>query len=394
MIAPAAKEPNLRKRQQTHPTGPPAWLTLPHSPITTSDLGDEDGSLETSFLIAGPTTLATTFTLGQSSNPSSTDLTSSPSPTSAAAAAASVAASSSDVTSDAAATTATDSAGSIITSVLTFQPTKPAWLTESTYSSITLPTSSSSSSGSSPLPDISPPSSDRSDHAHAAVIAGVVVPLLVALIAGLLVLFCLRRRRRRTSNAAFQPMAEAKEQKAAAKRSSSVPGTSPDMRRPQQPHILTSAQNTSYFTGLDTFSMHSAEPQDAPLRASQDPPPPYRPRSTFSHGGAPSFVSELATPAAPVVLHSHEPVSPLTPLREDVPAVVVAAAAQSSPFDDPPVVVRTPSSRSITSTLYSSNASVVEARPARMSVGGAHMVGGLHGAERSPFADPESGAEA
>lgn len=79
-----------------------------------------------------------------------------------------------------------------------------------------------------------------------------------------------------------------------------------------------------------------------------------------------------------------------------------------SPFEDPDAatgylaasgvfataVTRTPSARSITSTLYSSNASVISARPARRSVGGAYMVEGMQGGdERSPFADPESDEE-
>lgn len=88
-------------------------------------------------------------------------------------------------------------------------------------------------------------------------------------------------------------------------------------------------------------------------------------------------MSSLAAP--PPVLFS--PVSPVSPLdSRDV--------AEVSPFDDPPAGPRrTPSARSITSTLYSSNASVVEARPARRSVGGPNMIGMD---ERSPFADPDS----
>lgn len=90
------------------------------------------------------------------------------------------------------------------------------------------------------------------------------------------------------------------------------------------------------------------------------------------------------------------------------------SVASRSPFDDPdpdtvsleqgetgndwrselvspisrPTTARTGSQRSITSTLYSSNASVREARPARLSVGGISMIQGAAMEEGSPFADP------
>lgn len=51
-------------------------------------------------------------------------------------------------------------------------------------------------------------------------------------------------------------------------------------------------------------------------------------------------------------------------------------------------ISRASSARSVSSTLYSSNASVVEARPARRSVGGAHMIEEVPLEGRSPFADP------
>lgn len=148
---------------------------------------------------------------------------------------------------------------------------------------------------------------------------------------------------------------------------------------PPQPHLITSPQNNTYFTGLDTMSMLSAEPQER--FSDSDPPPPYWPSGGAAAARSISMRSAVSAISAPrpAFLSLATPVSPLES----------QAVSEESPFADPPAAVRrTHSSRSITSTLYSSNASVIEARPARRSVGGANMVGHDENG-RSPFADPD-----
>ncbi|KAH0151833.1 hypothetical protein KCU67_g10080, partial [Aureobasidium melanogenum] len=57
------------------------------------------------------------------------------------------------------------------------------------------------------------------------------------------------------------------------------------MAAPQLPQlILTSSQNATYFTGLDTFSVHSAA-------TNEDPPPPYRARRRSSGPGLADFAN-------------------------------------------------------------------------------------------------------
>jgi len=242
------------------------------------------------------------------------------------------------------------------------------------------------------------PGLDIQEKAHhgpnTTIIAGVVIPVVVLLASGLIALTCLRRRRKRATvpgsgdvavAGAVLPIAMA--EKIAEKKP--IPGVhhtthttilSPideATAAPQLPQlVITSSQNASYFTGLDTFSVHSAA-------TSEDPPPPYRARSMLSHTSSerrqPSIVQTAAL--APV-----SPISPVSPV-----------AHLASPFSDANAIsiTRPPSQRSFASTLYSSNASVYEARPARRSTGPAQYVisprSSIEEATRvrSPFDDPE-----
>jgi hypothetical protein len=229
------------------------------------------------------------------------------------------------------------------------------------------------------------------------IIAAVVVPIVILLASGIVALTCLRRRRKRavvsgTGDAAVVsavgPIAIA-EKVAEKKTNSNVHHTTHSTTlspideataAPQLPQlVITSSQNATYFTGLDTFSVHSAA-------TSEDPPPPYRARSMLSHTSSgrrqPSIVQTAAL--APV-----SPISPVSP-----------TAHLASPFSDNNAVSvsRSPSQRSFASTLYSSNASVYEARPARRSMGPAEYVISPRSSMeeptrvRSPFDDPEDEA--
>ncbi|CAD0089769.1 unnamed protein product [Aureobasidium vineae] len=229
-------------------------------------------------------------------------------------------------------------------------------------------------------------------------IAGVVVPIVIILAGGLVALTCLRRRRKRatvTHNEDASVIDAAAPVSMVEKVAGKKPST--DVHRPNQTTVLspideamaapqlpqlviTSSQNATYFTGLDTFSVHSAA-------TTEDPPPPYRARSMLSHTSSerrqPSIVTQSAAlaPISPV-----SPVSPISPV-----------AHLASPFSDANAiaVARSPSQRSFASTLYSSNASVYEARPARRSTGPAEYVVSRRLSTddqirvRSPFEDPE-----
>jgi hypothetical protein len=232
------------------------------------------------------------------------------------------------------------------------------------------------------------------------VIAAVVVPIVILLASGLAALACVRRRRKRavvsrTGDAAVVgavgPIAMA-EKVAEKKANSNVHHTAHSTTlspideataAPQLPQlVITSSQNATYFTGLDTFSVHSTA-------TTEDPPPPYRARSMLSHTSSgrrqPSIVQTAAlAPVSPV-----SPISPVSPM-----------AHIASPFSDNNAisVSRSPSQRSFASTLYSSNASVYEARPARRSMGPAEYVISPRSSleeptrVRSPFDDPEDEA--
>ena len=236
------------------------------------------------------------------------------------------------------------------------------------------------------------------------IIAGVVVPIVILLVSGLVFLTCLCRRRRRAATtttpvvgneaATKDPVgAPAMVEKVSEKKvdSNAPPPTlvttmlSPideAMATPQHPRlVITSPQNPTYFTGLDTFSVHSAA-------TSEDPPPPYRARSMLSHTSSERRQPSIVTNYAP-----HGPVSPISP--------VSPIAHLASPFSDSNAVdiARSPSQRSFASTLYSSNASVYEARPARRSTGPAEYVISRRSSTeddirvRSPFEDPENEVE-
>ncbi|KAH0355941.1 hypothetical protein KCU83_g1464, partial [Aureobasidium melanogenum] len=233
------------------------------------------------------------------------------------------------------------------------------------------------------------------------IIAGVVVPIVILLASGLVALTCLRRRRRRavtpgSDNAAVfdavRPVAMV--EKVAGKKIS-ADGHRPvqttmlspideTTAAPQLPQlVLTSTQNATYFTGLDTFSIHSAA-------TNEDPPPPYRARSMLSHTSSERRQPSIATPGAALApVSSILPISPVSPV-----------ARLASPFSDANAIAiaRSPSQRSFASTLYSSNASVYEARPARRSTGPAEYVISRRSSTddqtrvRSPFEDPEEEA--
>ena len=220
------------------------------------------------------------------------------------------------------------------------------------------------------------------------------MPIVILLVSGLVFLTCLRRRRRRAATtttpvvgneaATKDPVgAPAMVEKVSEKKvdSNAPPPTlvttmlSPiaeAMATPQHPQlVITSPQNPTYFTGLDTFSVHSAA-------TSEDPPPPYRARSMLSHTSSERRQPSIVTNYAP-----HGPVSPISPVSHNN-AVDIA---------------RSPSQRSFASTLYSSNASVYEARPARRSTGPAEYVISRRSSTeddirvRSPFEDPEDEVE-
>ncbi|KAL1296643.1 hypothetical protein AAFC00_000126 [Neodothiora populina] len=236
-------------------------------------------------------------------------------------------------------------------------------------------TSYQSTAQASAIPNGSSITSNR--HAFdGAILAAIIVPIVAVLAVGLALLLCIRRRRRARA-ATLKPITEGRAE-VFTKRSPSA-ATSVEVRQvtPPQPHLITSPQNTTYYTGLETMSMMSAEPA-APTN--DDPPPPYRTRSDATPRPASVRSADTAVSHFQPALHAFE--RPLSPLDSSI-------VAERSPFDDPPSPMRSNSmSRSITSTLYSSNASLVEARPMRTSVGGPFMV---DMDVRSPFADPESG---
>jgi hypothetical protein len=252
---------------------------------------------------------------------------------------------------------------------------------------------SSATSTATPAPALS--TQEKAHHGpNTTIIAAVVIPIVILLTSGLIALTCLRRRRKRavlcgTGDAAVVgavgPIVMA-EKIAEKKPSSNIHHTTHSTMlspideasaAPQLPQlVITSSQNASYFTGLDTFSVHSTA-------TSEDPPPPYRARSMLSHTSSERRQPSIAQTAA---LAPVSPISPVSPL-----------AHLASPFSDNNAisVSRSPSQRSFASTLYSSNASVYEARPARRSTGPAEYVISPRSSleepirMRSPFDDPE-----
>lgn len=199
-----------------------------------------------------------------------------------------------------------------------------------------------------PLP-VAPPHPHK-DLTNAALAAAVVVPILTVFSAIVLILLCLRRRRQNPSPEHTPMVAAAgiKEKLGSFRRRRDPPPPPPV----SEPPVLTSQHNNAYLTGLDTSSIGSrGDSGEYQVRASYEPPPPY--------------------------------------IREPSPPSVDARAR--SPFEDPPEdqrlandiylaainrsgTPRSTSNVSVSSTLYSDNVSVHEAREARRSIGGAQIV--------------------
>jgi len=245
-----------------------------------------------------------------------------------------------------------------------------------------------------------------------AIAAAVIVPVaaLVALILFLALFMRRRRRQQQQPGEEEKPVAEMK-QKIPRATAAPAPGSPP---LNYQPHIGTSPNNATYFTGLDTESAHGSDP----TRSSDEPPPPYIARKLTVRNP-----DEPAPAVAPVPLLRINDVGPsnLSPFDDseaadpppaatahkrqqsegsilgDLPALAPIAARSDRPSSrrsnrDPnrPQVSRQTSGRSITSTLYSSNASVNEAEPASVSHAEPRMVRTTsQPMERSPFADQD-----
>ncbi|KAG9637793.1 hypothetical protein KCV04_g7138, partial [Aureobasidium melanogenum] len=168
----------------------------------------------------------------------------------------------------------TTAAPSMTTSISWTQPAwRPGWHSYNpSYISTATPSETSAASLT--------PGLNIQEKAHhgpnATIIAGVVVPIVILLASGLVALTCLRRRRRRavtpgSDNAAVSDAVRpvAMVEKVAGKKIS-ADGHRPvqttmlspideTTAAPQLPQlVLTSTQNATYFTGLDTFSIHSA----------------------------------------------------------------------------------------------------------------------------------------
>lgn len=172
---------------------------------------------------------------------------------------------------------------------------------------------------------------------------------------------------------------------------------------------ITALRNPTYFTGLDTDAVSERSHVSQtnlyayPRASGEEPPPPYRPRS-------------VALPAAVARQGSRETLPGDGERRVSMLMVMNPSAStgsfDTSPFADPegeevdgaiagvsdgmrygegaqPASRRTPSNRSFTSTLYSSNASVRSARPARLSIASAHVLD--RPSVEDPFRDPEGG---
>lgn len=271
-----------------------------------------------------------------------------------------------------------------------------------------------------PQPNEIPSEEQSSGSFNGALLAGIITPIVVVLALGVGILLCLRRRRRRrelqqkgneedASGSDVIPIIHSAKEKQAAEMiaCSSTSASQSHLVTPDQPHLITSPDNSTYFTGLDTMSVISGATIEQHGRNSEDPPPPYRARSTSTRG-LPARTMSARSGVASFLLTGQGSSPLLSPFdtqeeaeaeAEDADADADAGEEQGqdsaslsssrdsdvdslSPFADPPV---SPSWRSITSTLYSSDASVFEARPARRSIGGAHMVGGP---DPDPFADP------
>lgn len=326
------------------------------SPTATDSNGEDDPSttalsspiptapttLETSIILSSPTTIDAGDALASSAyNPSETPEES-------------VVSSQSTLSSTQAAITASMSGTDGTTTVIPLIPSRHT------------PGLSPGQSGD---PDTYGPPVEARHHNNSYIAAAVVVPLLVAL--GLLgFLFFFLRNRRRRKAVQPRPMEEV--------RAKIHPAPTPPMAAAaasEQPHLGTSPDNPTYFTGLDTESAHSGGHDSL-----EEPPPPYV-RSANSSMRRPLG----AAPMIPRLQIDRASSINISPFADSHSA--------DSPYQETsnlrrPEVSRETSNRSITSTLYSSNASVNEAEPARVSTSHARLFRHSLGAERSPFADP------
>lgn len=244
-----------------------------------------------------------------------------------------------------------------------------------------------------------PPGPPPHEHglSRAALAAAAVVPVTVLALFFLVSFLCMRRRRKQRGED-FRPVAEMKDRLFLKHAAGFASGGFAVTEASAQPHMLLSPENTSYNTGLDDAASGHFIVPFAVRKRTEEPPPPYRPRSetnAASVADTASTMSTIARPQAAMLYAQHNVPLLLTGLPRPM---------ESSPFSDsfeslePPVangfgrpaISRHASARSMTSTLYSSDASIREARPARRSVSSAHVIrSSLTGLEKSPFADPD-----
>ena len=152
-----------------------------------------------------------------------------------------------------------------------------------------------------------------------------------------------------------------------------------------EPPILTSEQNNAYYTGLDTSSLGSrGDSGEYQPRASYEPPPP-----PYIREPSPQAMQEMRT---------------RSPFDDPPHNHSIADSMHLAPFERPDTPHST-STHSVTSTQYSDDASVHEAKEARRSIGGAQIVdamsitsadGARSGSDPfvSPMGSPTSAARA
>ncbi|KAF2148395.1 hypothetical protein K461DRAFT_324740 [Myriangium duriaei CBS 260.36] len=131
--------------------------------------------------------------------------------------------------------------------------------------------------------------------------------------------------------------------------------TSPGGGRPNPAAI-----NTAYFTGIDNMSVTDS---GSPIR--DEPPPPYYGSSmrNFSRRENGSRSSRRINSGGASVMTTNDTIRNS---REQAPAEN-AATGRSDRLEVPPPLIRKGSSASVTSTLYSSDASIHDAEPRRLS---------------------------